>query len=45
MYEDFLTGVGGRKVALDKALFEPPTPGSTAAQPVATEASESDGPD
>lgn len=30
MYEEFLTGVVGRKVPLDKALFEHPTPGSTA---------------
>ena len=31
MYEEFLTAVVGRKVHLDKALFESPTPGSVAA--------------
>jgi hypothetical protein len=31
MYDEFLTGVAGRKVTLDKAMFEPPVPGSSAA--------------
>jgi hypothetical protein len=37
MYEEFLAGVVGRKVALDKALFEPPIPGTTAASAVSSD--------
>lgn len=39
MYEEFLSGVAGRKVPLDKALFEPPVPGSTTAAPATVEES------
>jgi hypothetical protein len=39
MYEEFLSGVAGRKVVLDRALFEPPTPGGTAPPAMATDES------
>ena len=42
MYEEFLAAVVGRKVLLDKTLFESLTPGSVAALPTAFEEVEDD---